>query len=281
LAHPRRRRRSVTTRLLLRAQSDVEFLLGQGGSLIERSTFGSMLERVSLYATDENGKAIPPPPDDAIRIKHHHEEPGYDLDFETMRRLGRASSYLDAVGSQSRLLRATLEAYHGDRGARWARPYLQDNSGGVGDRDVAIYPLTEMGRKWVRELRKRYPLSGALQPDEVLAHEFARHKQTPTDDMRKARLRHCAVQARALLEEASRVLELVALEKARERSAIKAASKVLEALWERPLVTQTSQVGTLVLVRTSSGHALHGPYPGLDVAAWNDVGRGCAVEVVA
>jgi hypothetical protein len=275
----------VTTRTLARAQADLEYALGQGGALIERSTFGSMLERVLLYACDEHGKPIPPPPDDAIRIKHHHGEPGYDLDFSTLARIGRAHRLLDAVGSgqNGRLLRAVLEAYHGDRGARWARPFKADLSGGVGDRDVAIYPLTEMGRRWVRELRKRYPLSGALRADEVLANEFSLLKTGPNDDMRRMRLRHCAVQARGLLEEASRVLEVAAIEADTTRRQIRAATLAAERGQTKAAndILESIRGGSRVIVRTATGRVLHGPFEALSAEAWNDVHRGCLLEVVA
>lgn len=210
--------------VLARACADIEFALGSGGAKIERSTFGAMLERWALYSHDSDGRPIPPATDHHMKVTRHHEEPGYDLDFGTLARIGRGLKLLDAVGAQSPLLRAALEAFHGERGARWGREAKADNSGGMGDRDVSVYPLTEMGRKWVRELRKRFPLSGALRADEVLANEVATQKRSPNDDMRRQRLRHCAVQARGLIAEAHSVLEATAWEQTQTARAIRRAS---------------------------------------------------------
>lgn len=197
--------------LLARAQADIEFLLGAGGSRIERSTFGAMLEKAELYAFGEDGRALPKRTPGCMAIKHQQDEPGYDLDFATLAKLGRANRYLDAVGREKRVLREVLEAYHGDRGERWGRPYKQDNSGGVGDRFVALYPTTTMGRKWLGALRAKFPISGELRADEVLANEYAAQRSTMGDDMRRHRLFQCAEQARLLLTAAHVALQTAAV----------------------------------------------------------------------
>lgn len=206
-------RESNPTFLLSRAQRDIEFLLGHGGSMIERSTFGSMIETAEFYAyakenrldDRETPKRIPQRNTDCMAIKHQKGEPGYDLDFHTMERLGRANRLLDAVGRITvddvpvgRLYRRALEAYHGDRGERWGRPEKNSNSGGVGDRFVALYPLTRTGAGWVMALRAKFPLSGELRADEILANEYAAQR-TSANEQRRVRLLHCAEQAKALL----------------------------------------------------------------------------------
>jgi hypothetical protein len=214
---------------LNRAQGDVEFLLGIGGTRVERSTFGAMLEQAELYsfARDSHGvvRPVPPKTSDCVPVKHQRQEPGYDLDFETMGKLGRANRLLDAVGRRAPILRYALEAYHGDRGERWGRPYKEDNSGGIDDRAVSLYPLTPMGRKWVTALRAKYPISGELRADEVLAQEVAMHRRAPIDDMRRQRLSRCAQQARALLEEAHAALAEAAQEQADTARCIRRASR--------------------------------------------------------
>jgi hypothetical protein len=273
---------------LNRASSDVEFCLGSGAAIIERSTFGAMLERSQLYAfagtgnSDDKPVPIPKRKDGQAKIKHTHEEPGYDIDFATLARIGRGNKLLDLVGSQSKLLRAVLVAYHGECGARWGRAEEKNNSGGVGNRDLSVYPLTAMGAKWIGALRSKFPLSGALRADEVLANEYVMGKRSSRDDLRMHRLSRCAIEARALIAEAHEVLEAAAQYQHNNARKIRAANVKADRVRARPLVDAKPQHGSRVLMRSSTGTVMHGPFPGIDMAAWNDVGqRGCLVEVVA
>lgn len=202
------REHSAGRRLAI-AQADVEFALGKGYSQIDHSTFGIMLERAMLYGHDSDGRPIPRATGESMKIKSQREEPSYDPDERTLERIGNGTTLLDLVGSQSRLLRATLIAFHGERGARFGRPMRDDNAGGVGNRDVAVYPLTTMGAKWIEALRSKFPLSGELRADEVLANEYVMG-QRKRDDMRAHRLSRCAVEARALISEATEVLAAAA-----------------------------------------------------------------------
>lgn len=226
--------------LLSRAQSDIEFLLGVGGSRIERSTFGAMLEQAELYAFDDAGRPLPKRNAECMVIKHQKGEPGYDLDFAVLAKLGRANRYLDAVGREKRVLREVLEAYHGDRGERWGRPYKQDNSGGVGDRFVALYPITVMGKKWLGALRSKFPISGELRADEVLANEYAAQRSTPSDDMRRHRLFACAEQSRLLLAAAHAALQVAAVSADTTAREIRRTSLRMEQLtrvpWQERLI---------------------------------------------
>ena len=208
-----------------RAQADLEFFLGAGGARIERSTFGALLERVAIMAVDSEGRAHRRPRGETMKVQHTPGEPGYDLDFSTIARLGRALRLLDAVGARSRILRRALEAYHGDRGVRWGREPDRENASGVGDRSVAVWPLTAYGRDWIAALREVSPLSGELQDDEVLANELVAYRRDRGKDEKRAmRVRLCREEARVLIEAAHEALEVAAAEHDATKKAIRRAA---------------------------------------------------------
>jgi hypothetical protein len=219
--------------LLIRAQQDIEFLFGNGGTRVQRSTFGAMLEQAELFAFAKGDDGVVRPvaarTPDCIPIKHQREEPGYELDLREYETLGRASTLLRMVERRCSVFSLALRRYYGDAGAHWARPATPDRSGGVGDRGFALYAMTPMGRKWVAQLRAKSPLSEHLSPDELLAAEWAMHKSSPTDDMRRQRLMRCTDDARLLLNEAHLALEMAAIEQSDTAKQIRATGRRMAA----------------------------------------------------
>jgi hypothetical protein len=273
------------TRTLSLAQSDLEFALGAGAAIVERSTLGAMLERSQLYAfagkhrKDPAPVPIPRRSDGQMVIKRTHDEPSVDVDLLTLARIGRGHKLLDLVWRVSPLARKVLVAYHGERGARWGREMRDDNSGGAGNRDLAIYPLTEMGVKWVAALRSKFPLSGALMADEVLANEYAMAKRK-RDDIRTHRLSRCAIEARALIGYAHEILESAASFQIDSARRIRRAN--VAAGRGRETVPRQQRPGSRVILRTAGGAVMHGPFRDVDLSTWQDVEqRGCQAEVVA
>ncbi len=202
---------------LERAQRDIEHALVFGGAL-EKSTFGLMVERAELYAFakvtqtgDDIAYRLPALKDGGMRVKKTRGEGGYEVNEELARVVGRGTRWLQQVGERSRLYRVVLEAFYGDRGARWGLPASKTNMGGVGDRTFVLWPMTRTGAGWVDALRAKSSLSASLRPDELLATEWSIQKMSPSEP-RRLRLKTCGEQARQLLGLAHAGLQAVAEE---------------------------------------------------------------------
>lgn len=208
------------------AMARISFLLGGGGAMVQRSTFGGMLERAELYSygndcrIPERAWKLPPKGADTMVIKHQKGEPGYDLDFDVLARLGSANRLLDSVERVHRNLRRALETYLGDCGERWARDIEKDSSGGVGHRLVALYPMTPAGKRWVIRIRAKFPMSEHLRSDEILASEYILQKTSPTSDRRK-RIDECEAEAKTLLDKSLDALRDAALDSGLDAKAIR------------------------------------------------------------
>jgi hypothetical protein len=100
-------------------------------SVIDHSTFGSVLDRAELFGHDEDGHAVPAKQRHMhyVPIKSQRVEPSHNTDDRLLRLIGEVSRRLTRV---SRTAYAVLSAYYGDMGTA------------LGTR--AIYPLTATGR---------------------------------------------------------------------------------------------------------------------------------------
>jgi hypothetical protein len=274
---------------LNRAQSDVDYALADGAA-IEGSTFGAMIERTAFYAFagehrfDTKPKRIPRRADGKMKIAAARDESGREIDFEKQARAGRGWKLLDLVGKVSPQARATLVAYHGILGAKFAQDPTDNGSGGVGNRDVAVYPLTATGAKWIPALREQSRKGGAahlanyMRDEELLANQYMAAKRK-RDDIRMRKLSMCGIEARAMIAEAHEVLEGARMYL--EDSAHRIRRTNVATYRGRDTLPTPTQMGTRVLMRSATGTVMHGPFTAIDASEWNDVGRReCLVQVV-
>lgn len=234
-----------------RQGTEIEWFLSTGTSAFWRSTFGPTLDRQHSAYYDSEGQRIPTaretwdraidarqrpiaymldaalgphtaaeaeemlPPHPWHTTQPLSEEHGavdrYEVDDATLVRFARVSRRMRIIETQAPTLHATLVAYHGNTGSRWA---LEAPPSG---RLVAVYPLTTTGAKWVEALIAREqsdrtehdaamgkwraaraagrnaPMPASpppmldLRPDERLANEAALQRTRATD-IRRARL---------------------------------------------------------------------------------------------
>lgn len=207
------------TLLSPQAEAALDWYFGEGASLFERSTFGAMLERSSMYKVK---RTVDPELMRARLEREPHEAPpgaltarpksgqapssGYTPEESLLSRYARVSRLVRAVLEQDELSAAVLGAYYGDIGARWGRsPY---------GRIFAVYPLTAAGRELLRRERARQSAgkapSSTLTPAEELGVVMSVQAIQPQPARRvladRARIEsyQCYERACALYREASR-----------------------------------------------------------------------------
>lgn len=197
-----------------RDEADLEWYFGPGRGQFERSTFGGIIDRlimasavstkcskcesgiletgewcprckgVGFTTRTKQKERIPRDPKDAITARptcENREEHGYTPDDRALHRLARVSRRLDRMTVTHRMV---LEAYYGDRGAKWGRTRFT--------RMFAVYSLTAAGTRLAR-------LSAAtsqqdMAPDERLGVE-AEVDKTQTRRDRRALLDKAGVEA--------------------------------------------------------------------------------------
>lgn len=202
-----------------------------------RSTSASMFERAERLGVDSEGRRLEAPdagwnwqPDGStaqLELWETREPGGYELDHVSLVRFALASRRLLAVERASPRAGATLEAYHGERGSRWA-VYSQERqdpeSGrriiGTGPGSIAaLYALTAEGQKLIGAERAKAKTTGEhLTDDEVLANAFAVQAAQP-NAVRRARLEKVRDAAEALLRGAWAVWIKTAPERRTKRAA--------------------------------------------------------------
>jgi hypothetical protein len=211
-----------------------------------RSTSAAMFERAERIGVDSEGHRLkastatwnwsPPARGEDGRLEAHGtdqelelsettEPGGYELDHTELVRFARASRRLMAVERLSPRAGAALEAYHGERGSRWA-VYSQERQDPQSGRRVigtgpgsiaALYALTVEGVKFIASERGK--ATGAhLTDDEVLANAFAVQAAQP-DGKRRARLERVRDAAESLLRSAWGVWIKTAPERRERRAA--------------------------------------------------------------
>lgn len=220
--------------LLARAQRDIENMLVFGGAL-EMSTFGLMVERAELYAFakttiagDDLPYRLPALKEGGMKVKPTRGDGGYEVNEALAEVIARGTRWLSRVGDRSRVYRLALEAFYGDRGARWGLGPSKENAGGVGDRTFVLWPMTRMGSQWIDALRAKSPLGAVLRGDELLATEMAGQKRAPNEP-RRLRLKACGEQARQLLGAAHACLQEVVVEAEQARQQRRIAREAVAA----------------------------------------------------
>jgi hypothetical protein len=160
---------------------DLDFALGIGHTELERSFFGSELERHMLYAFNEDGEPIPAPPTDwsCIKVNPASNDDVYsampsEMALEICSHVERR---LLKVGRVNVVSEYALRARYGDRGARWG------GTDGI-DGDAAVYPLTPAGLAYLQKDYDEHPdppEGGGPRPDERIVNAIFAHRQKPTD----------------------------------------------------------------------------------------------------
>jgi len=167
----------ATEGALRQAIAAIEYALGSGSTRMFRSTWGEMLERAHNLAHSHTGRRHPRPRGGEMPVKHERGEPSYEMRLSDSR-IAWAVVLLAEVARGAPRLRATLELYHGDAGARWAR---------LTDREQSLFPLTTKGQDIVRAARSKFHTSADLRDDELIAQDVALQATAPND---LRRMRH-------------------------------------------------------------------------------------------
>jgi len=144
-------------------EAALDWFFGEGQTLSERSTMGSMLERAEMFHVPR------PAPDEELRLAllDWHEHPwleppgaltarptlgapppsGQAPDESRLQRYAYVSRRLCRVAEREALHVAVLAAFYGDQGARWGRtPH---------GRIFAVYALTDAGTELLKRARRR------------------------------------------------------------------------------------------------------------------------------
>ncbi len=212
----------MATKITPSDEADISFYYGAQG-MFARSTFGGMLQRAEMAAYDSEGNrtAMPhagwhwlPGGEDApmfVRKPGGDGEQGYEIDDRDLFRFARVSRRLLAIEQMDPPSKRVLEAYYGDRGARWAALAVDDVAGikvvrkGSGPGAIAsLYVLTKPGVELLAKERARSAsrAKGMTAPDigddDVLKSVFDVQAAQP-DAMRKMRLNKVRDHAEAFL----------------------------------------------------------------------------------
>lgn len=193
----------------LRDQADLSWYHGPGRAAFERSTFGAVLDRVSMmavpayvspelaeerrrYYSEERWDEAPPGQVTANITSEVFERFAEEPSNNNLIRYGGVSRRLSAMDHRHQVC---LAAYFGDSAARWARsPGPVGRVGSLGP----VLPLTKAGASLVRsEGDKRLTVT----PEQVMENVIARHGLG--DSRLQGKITSAIAQANAMFAEAA------------------------------------------------------------------------------
>lgn len=148
----------------------MEWALSVGVTRCQRSSFGAQLEHARTYGYGSDQKRIPRQPAhdwSVMKVTRSFSEPGYELEFSDVYRIGKVQRWLRAVDAVDPVACSAIMAIYGDSGARWGQEHV-------------LYQLTPTGRKLVTRTRMRGGLASEMSDLEILANESIDQEMHPT-----------------------------------------------------------------------------------------------------